>query len=258
VGNADLLRHVLPGGLIELSNGWLCEVFASIQGEGIYCGQRQTFVRLAGCNLLCDYCDTARAQIDRPLIVKAQVRPGEAQFEELPNPMDTDTILAICRNLGSVVVVLTGGEPLMQASFLSELMPKLQKAGFITYLETNGTLPDELARVIEYTDITAMDIKLPSTSGVKELWEAHSRFLQIASKREVFAKTVVSPNTSDDEMRYCAQIISDVSETIPLVIQPVSGNIFEASTLIRMQEIAAELLYDVRVIPQCHKLLDIL
>ncbi|MCE5313626.1 MAG: 7-carboxy-7-deazaguanine synthase QueE [Armatimonadota bacterium] len=242
-----------------MCKGHLCEVFASIQGEGVYCGQRQTFVRLWGCNLSCDYCDTSRAKIDRPAFAKAEIRPGEDQFDELTNPIDVDTTLAICRKLGSETVALTGGEPLVQADFLIALMPALQQAGFITYLETNGSLPGELSRIIEHTNIIAMDIKLPSASGISNLWGTHTKFLEIAhgSNAEIFIKTVISPGTPDEEMLRCARIIAGIDRSIPLVIQPVSGAEFNASTLLRMQKIAAESLADVRVIPQCHKLLQI-
>ncbi|MHB9037938.1 MAG: 7-carboxy-7-deazaguanine synthase QueE [Armatimonadota bacterium] len=236
---------------------WLCEIFASIQGEGLYCGQRQTFIRLAGCNLSCDYCDTTWAQLDRPAIARAELHPGEEQFEELRNPIDVATALSICRRLASEVVALTGGEPLLQADFLTELMPRIRQAGFMTYLETNGTLSDELARVIDFTDITAMDIKMPSASGLGDLWDLHAQFLQIASQSKVFVKAVVAPDTPDDEMRHCARIIADADRTIPLVIQPMSKREFRASSLMRLQGIAAESLDDVRVIPQCHKLLEI-
>ncbi|MCE5323426.1 7-carboxy-7-deazaguanine synthase QueE [bacterium] len=237
--------------------GWLCEIFTSIQGEGIYCGQRQTFVRLAGCNLSCKYCDTMGSRDPKPALARVELGAGGQKFDELPNPIDAETAIKACRRLGSKVAALTGGEPLVQVDFLSHLMPGLSGAGITTYLETNGILPDALARVVQHTDIIAMDIKLPSACGMSELWDLHEKFLKIAAQKQVFVKSVVAPVTPDDEVIRCAALIASIDREIPLVIQPISGVRFDASSLIHMQETAMDRLADVRVIPQCHKILNL-
>jgi organic radical activating enzyme len=260
LGNTVILRYILPGGLTlaDVNGlGWICEIFASIQGEGIYCGQRQTFVRLAGCNLSCDYCDTANSRDQKPAAASIELGAGNQEFDELPNPVAVETVVAACMKLESKVIALTGGEPLVQADFLVRLMPDIKRAGLITYLETNGTLPQALDRVIGHTDITAMDIKLPSASGISGLLDAHEQFLKIAARKKVFVKAVVAPVTPDEEIYRCAELIASVDRKIPLVIQPVSGASFSAMSLIHMQEIALNALNDVRVIPQCHKMLDL-
>ncbi|MCE5199115.1 MAG: 7-carboxy-7-deazaguanine synthase QueE [Armatimonadota bacterium] len=242
----------------DILHGWTNEIFASIQGEGLYCGQRQTFVRLAGCNLACSYCDTALAREDTPPTCRIEQAPGEARFEELPNRIGVETVVAACKRLGSEVITLTGGEPLVQVEFVGHLLSRLQENGFTTHLETNGSLPSELARVIQNVDVVAMDIKLPSASGMNDLWEEHTLFLEIARRAAVFAKTVVSNETTDEEMHRVADLIAAVDAWIPLVIQPVSGEYMPGMRLIRLQEVASQTLDDVRVIPQCHKMLGIL
>ena len=64
-------------------------------------------------------------------------------------------------------VSLTGGEPLFSVEFLEAFLPLLKAAGHRIYLETNGTLPDNLTRVIEYVDVISADIKLESSTGMK-------------------------------------------------------------------------------------------
>ena len=239
--------------------GWVCEIFASIQGEGIFCGQRQTFIRLAGCNLACDYCDTALSRNSRPQVCKVQVKPSDTKFRDIQNPVNSDTLCKICKNLGSKVISLTGGEPLVQSAFLEELMHDLKENGFITYLETNGTLYEELSRTIKHTDVVAMDIKLPSTAGGFGCWEMHRKFLETAAKSQVFVKLVVSDDTPACEIERSAGLVAQIDSKIPMIIQPVTGKKNVSGTaLMKFQEIASEKLDDVRVIPQCHKMLGMI
>ena len=189
-----------------MTNGWLSEIFASIQGEGLYCGQRQTFVRLAGCNLACDYCDTPAARQQEPPTCLVELQPGSGKIEAIENPVSAGRVVDYCRQLGREVVSITGGEPLVQAAFLEDLLIGLKAASFLAYLETNGTLYRELAAVIKWIDVIAMDMKLPSAAGDGEMWDDHARFLEIASTAKVFVKVVVSRDTTDQEIAHCRDL----------------------------------------------------
>lgn len=102
----------------------LAEIFYSIQGEGAFTGTPAVFVRLAGCNLSCDFCDT-----DYSLKFFASV----------------DDVVARVREIGSdcPMVILTGGEPLAQRETL-ELIRALQRNGRRVHIESNGTIYTEL------------------------------------------------------------------------------------------------------------------
>jgi 7-carboxy-7-deazaguanine synthase len=106
----------------------LSEIFYSIQGEGLWSGTPAVFVRLAGCNLACDFCDT-----DYSTKVFATV----AQ------------VVAMVREAGGTcpMIVLTGGEPLAQADTLA-LIEALRLDGRRVHIESNGTiftdLPDDV------------------------------------------------------------------------------------------------------------------
>jgi len=223
-----------------------------VQGEGIYCGQSHTFVRFAGCNLACAYCDTPQSRESKP--ASCRIAGSDATIS---NPVSIQDVVAQCRRLGRRTIALTGGEPLLQARFLADLMPELREHGFLNYLETNGTLYKDLTRVAIYADCIAMDMKLPSATGQIEQWDAHARFLEIALGTEVFVKAVVTANVPSDEILCCAELIARLDRRTPLVLQPAAGNSPTGERLAELQSLALELLDDVRVIPQCHKVLGL-
>lgn len=231
------------------------EVFSSIQGEGQCVGYRQVFVRLVGCNLGCAFCDTPES---REFIAGAQVEetPGKRDFKVLSNPL---SIHELANAINKLLILphhsisLTGGEPLCQGEAIVELAPLIK--GTI-YLETNGTLPVELARVLPYIDVISMDIKLPSITG-QELWSEHEEFLRLANTRSVFVKVVVTDKTTQDEFYKAIQLIASVNSAIPFIIQPVTpindcGRV-SPDQVLAWQEQALKYLTDVRVIPQTHK-----
>jgi 7-carboxy-7-deazaguanine synthase len=233
----------------------MVEVFSSIQGEGKYVGCRQVFVRLAGCNIACSFCDTSSARIPS---VNAQIEIMAAgrEFETIVNPVRAETLVGFINRLLVLPhhsVSFTGGEPLCQAEALAGVLPLVN--GRI-YLETNGTLPGELEAVRPYVDIISMDIKLPSTSG-REYWSEHREFLQIAIGCDVFVKIVVSGKTDDREYNKAIQLVADVDVNIPVVLQPVSPvagvSGVTPDRVLGLQNVALKLVKDVRVIPQTHK-----
>lgn len=103
--------------LLEVS-----EVFRSLQGETRWTGLPAVFVRLTGCNLRCTWCDTRYAyEGGEPIAID----PLLARVERLARPGD--------------LVVVTGGEPLLQAGAFA-LLSALADAGRTVLLETNGSL----------------------------------------------------------------------------------------------------------------------
>jgi organic radical activating enzyme len=221
-------------------------------------GYPQLFIRFAGCNLCCRYCDTPSAQRAHASV---EATPGKGDFLSLPNPVEIPNLLPTLRMAAGLNLhswSLTGGEPLLYPAFIAELVQTAQPPVKI-YLETNGTLRDALTEVIEYVDIIAMDIKLPSTSGLPPLWRRHRDFLRVAARKEVFVKVVVDEETKDDEMDTVASLIAGEAADIPLILQPVSTPegpmAIKAEHLFRLYRRARAHLKDVRVIPQVHRVL---
>jgi 7-carboxy-7-deazaguanine synthase len=109
----------------------IAEIFYSVQGEGAFTGTPAVFVRLAGCNLSCGFCDT-----DYSLKFLA----------------DVDDVLRRVRDVGRdcPMVVITGGEPLLQRETLA-LIDTLRSDGRRVHIESNGTIFTELADEIWLT-----------------------------------------------------------------------------------------------------------
>ncbi len=119
----------------------LVEIFHSIQGEGLLLGQPSVFVRLAGCNLRCQWCDTPYA---------LSATDGK--------PASVAAILAEVRQYACRHVVLTGGEPML-ASELPQLAVCLREAGCHVTIETNATCgPDGIA-----CDLASLSPKLANS-----------------------------------------------------------------------------------------------
>lgn len=112
------------------------EIFASVQGEGPSAGMPVAFMRLSRCNLACVWCDTAYTWHfegdDRPH------RDGVA-FARKSNQvtLDEDEVAARILSLGQDRLVITGGEPLLQAPALARLLELLPNIA--VEIETNGT-----------------------------------------------------------------------------------------------------------------------
>lgn len=101
----------------------ITEIFHSIQGEGFHAGTSAVFIRGTGCNLACAFCDTDFSPRERltPLEIADRIAGYPCRF-----------------------VVLTGGEPTIQAKGFRALVDILHERGYYVTLETNGTSADTL------------------------------------------------------------------------------------------------------------------
>lgn len=133
------------------------ELFSSIQGESTHAGKLCFFIRFAGCNLRCAYCDTKKAQ-----------SPDSGK------DMTADGIIAAVQESGIDLVELTGGEPMLQPD-VARLAEQLIALGKTVLMETNGskdisTLPPEVCRIIDW--------KGPSSGEEAKMLEQNFRSLR--------------------------------------------------------------------------------
>lgn len=122
----------------------ISEIFSSIQGESSYAGLPCTFIRLAGCNLRCSYCDTRFAY--------------EGGYH-----MTSEALVRTVEEAGLDLVEITGGEPLLQREVL-ELARVLLDEGRTVLIETNGS--QDISGIDERA-VVILDVKTPG-SGMSE------------------------------------------------------------------------------------------
>jgi len=122
----------------------IAEKFVSIQGESSFAGMGCFFVRLAGCNLRCGYCDT----------------PGA--LNACGNMVAVDSIVSDVRQSGVPLVEITGGEPLLQDGFRGLAEKLVTESGKKVLVETNGSL--DIGIIPEWA-VAIVDVKCPGSGA---------------------------------------------------------------------------------------------
>ena len=222
------------------------DIFRSIQGEGKYAGIVQVFVRFFECNMHCVWCDTPNS-----------IGDTTRNYTEISKEQMMEQIKLLWKKDHSLS--LTGGEPLLHKDFIKSMLPLLKKENILSYLETNGTLPQELNEIIDGIDIIAMDLKLQSSTKTREYWDEHEEFLKIASKKDVFVKIVISSQTIKEDVKKAVDLVASLDKNLLFILQP---NYFDMNNgvvqkCVDFQEDCRKVLKNVRIIPQMHKMMRV-
>ena len=227
----------------------IIEIFSSFQGEGLLIGERQIFVRFAGCNLNCNYCDTNDSKSEK----SGKLMTPQQVTDEINKLLTPD-----CKTIS-----FTGGEPSLYPDFISEVSKSFDLK---IMLETNGTLPDNID-LIDRLDIVSLDIKLPEhfDGDFDEsifLNEIKSLNLLMAKSINVYCKVVILPSTKIKSFKGVVEKLSrNISNKsdLKIIIQP-SSPLDEWKNinfrLFNFSEIVGQY-FEVSTIPQIHKILDI-
>jgi len=177
------------------------EIFRSIQGESTRAGLPCTFVRLAGCDRSCRWCDTAYARSGGTL-------------------MTLEEILGSVRALGADLVEVTGGEPLLQDG-TPLLLRRLLEAGATVLIETGG---HKAIRDLDPRIVRIVDVKCPSSGEAETtLWE-NIKWL----RRTDEAKFVLANREDYDWARGILDRYS-LADRCPVMFSPVYGELDAAA-----------------------------
>ena len=199
------------------------EIFKSIDGEGIRVGYPVTFIRLAGCNLRCNYCDTKYSYEDEKF---TEMTPQEIYIQVY--------------KLGGKRITLTGGEPLIHKD-VKVLVDLLIQKGYEVNIETNGSV--DITLFLDKHTIITMDYKCASSDMEDKMLLDNISKLR---KQDVL-KFVVS---DDNDLDTVQRIYQNTKATV--YISPVFGRIEPKQIVEYMLENNME---NCRVQVQLHKII---
>jgi 7-carboxy-7-deazaguanine synthase len=189
------------------------EIFASLQGEGASIGRPSVFVRLSRCNLACHWCDTAYTWR-----FSGDNRPhrDDLAFDRHANQvtLTTDDVAARIAAHGVPRLVITGGEPLLQAPALARMVATLRNgAPFHVEIETNGTVapPPALDALVDQYNVSP---KLAHSGNPAALALIGERLSAWAADPRALFKFVIATRDDLDEVRALARAHGIVPERL--------------------------------------------
>lgn len=207
------------------------EEFDSIQGEGSRAGRQTVFVRLAGCNLRCSWCDTdhrARREVDADRIASIAIA-GKGR-----------TVTSVC---------LTGGEPGIHGALLTRIAKDLKDRQVFVQVETNGLVLEACSP--EVFDLITVSPKL--YLGEQEFRNTIRMARDAASSTSVEVKVVVGSDVPVWFIRYAE---AWGTRNIPLFVQPEWGEVEEATRKC-LDIVKSASREQVRLGVQLHKILNV-
>jgi 7-carboxy-7-deazaguanine synthase len=207
------------------------EIFQSIEGEGKRAGKPCIFIRLAGCNLRCSYCDT-------PYSHKASDGIEMTQEE----------IVETCLGFSTKAVTVTGGEPLIHPGIV-ELLELLGAKGFEINVETNGSIPIYTSPRESFSNLFyTLDYKCPSSGMSHSMDMTNYAFLT----EDDVLKFVVGSDEDLDEALKIIQMLPTLKVKPQIYLSPVWGQI----KMSRIVEFMIDnRLDDCRIQVQLHKII---
>ncbi|MEA3458262.1 MAG: radical SAM protein [Candidatus Thermoplasmatota archaeon] len=171
------------------------EIFYSIQGEGNWTGLPNIFIRTAGCNLRCSFCDTTYAYETK----------REMTIAEIVTEINKHNCNHVC---------ITGGEPLLQNE-TNELIDALLTKGYKICLETNGSI--DIQSIAEKKSVMiSLDIKCPSSNMHEKMRFDNISYLNMDDQ----LKFVIG---NKEDYDYAKRIITRYDVICPIFFQPVEG-----------------------------------
>jgi len=157
------------------------EQFYSVQGEGHFAGTPAYFIRLAGCDVGCSWCD-----------VKESWEVSESQY------MDLEMIVELVSRSKTKNIIITGGEPAMYN--LGPLTQRLKQNGYLLHLETSGAYP--LSGILDWVCVSPKRFKLP----IKEVLAKADELKMIVVNRQ--------------DLNWGIELAEQTSNTCKLFFQP--------------------------------------
>ncbi len=176
------------------------EIFESIQGEGKTIGKPVIFIRLAGCNLQCDWCDTKYSWQN---VKENSIETNILDIIEFIDDSPINT------------VVITGGEPMIQQNAISRLIA--QTGNGITFeIETNGTILNKLKSIKNLSFNVSPKLQ---SSGNKKEKRFNERIINSYAKENSIFKFVFSKPEDENEIQILQSILKLPNDRIYIMAE---------------------------------------
>lgn len=223
------------------------DVFVSIQGEGACAGTPAIFIRLAGCNLTCPFCDTQFHKTSTiPPIILARLISEEytivskktgAKFGNLPMPL---------------TIVWTGGEPTLQQEKIYQVIAALQKRfpdKYRHHIESNGTIHITRPEAFEH-------ITISPKGDISKLAEVKSEYMEISVGLCNLELKFVAGQSPAEVMFWIKKLgLQDIPHSIMRITAPdETPEITIAKDRVFIQDCIEN---DIRFCPRLHKIYDL-
>ena len=191
------------------------EIFNSFQGEGVYAGTPATFLRLSGCNLNCSFCDT-----------------DFKDYDELTVSMVKNIIVENMEKYKTDILVITGGEPLLQYDEVNQLINQLN---YKVQVETNGTI---------------IKVPLNATYMISPKKEIEKIFKFYKNYDKAYFKFIIQDN---HDLQQINELIQEYDYNKEVYLQPVYQNAQEITKLILKKHLP----FKYKISGQLHKYLGV-
>ena len=276
-GSSALVRTMTPLAMSTRVEAPLIEVFASIQGEGLYVGEPQVLVRLRGCPLRCRWCDTPGSWTlgDSGQAVRVDAKTGPRREPSWATPFQVACWIAEAEPGMPRTISVTGGEPLLWPEFLRALKPCIGSRRL--HLETGGAHASALERVLDSVQHVSLDLKLfadldlpvevlaaesePAPRTRSDWAETRAECLRLVRGRDACAKVIVAGGRDADEFDELLESVAEHAPELTVIVQPVTPMHGVRAPSIELVTAVAEraraLDLAVRVIPQVHRALGL-
>jgi len=207
----------------------ITEIFESLQGEGVQMGQPTIFIRLTGCNLRCEWCDTQYAY-------------------DNGTEMSIPEIIEEINKFPGKLICITGGEPLTQPE-TGELVDELLNLNYSINLETNGSINIDSTLNNHDKILISMDVKCPSSQMESKMDLTNIQYLKSTDQLKFIIK-------DQNDYEFAFKILQENRSNCNIIFTPVNGIDLKwlAEKVIEDHTVFSELGLNVRVLPQLHKL----
>lgn len=194
----------------------ILEEFKSIQGEGVNLGKPYYFIRVGGCPLRCNFCDTEYSWT-----------ANSSQLKDIDDVIKK--AMDECVKYKIQWISITGGEPLLYKKQVHKMLIEFRDHGMLTHVETSGRFFDE--KILGACSIYSPDAKTPCTGEMTENFFKGIEYIRPQDQVKCLIHT-------EQDLDYAYQLNCRLEGICPIILQPFNDQIYTQSIKLMDEEMA--------------------